>query len=68
MSDADTKIYRTPHVEAYRRGYLAGRRGCNGIDNPYEDHSLEERAWIRGLLEGRMRRLTVVRTEPLKSA
>ena len=67
MSDADAKIYRTPHAEAYRRGYLAGRRGCTSIDNPYEDHSLEERAWIRGLLEGRQRQLTVVRPEPPKT-
>jgi hypothetical protein len=54
------KIYRTPHAEAYRRGYLAGRRGCTSIDNPYENDSREARAWVRGLLEGRMKRLTLV--------
>jgi len=32
MSDADDKIYRTPHVEAYRKGYLAGRRSCTSVD------------------------------------
>jgi hypothetical protein len=37
MSDADAKIYRTPYAEAYRKGYLAGRRGCTSIDKPYEN-------------------------------
>ena len=66
MSDADAKIYRTPHAEAYRKGYLAGRRGCTSADNPYENDKLEARARIRGLLEGQRRQLTVVRTECLK--
>jgi len=61
MSDTDTKIVRTPHVEAYRRGYLAGRRSGTSSDNPYESDSREARAWIRGLLEGQRRQLTVVR-------
>ena len=63
MSDADAKIARTPHAEAYRRGYLAGRRGCTSSDNPYESNSGEARAWIRGLLEGRQRQLLVVRDD-----
>jgi len=62
MSDADAKIARTPHAEAYRRGYSAGRRGCTNSDNPYESDSREARAWIRGLLEGRTKRLTLVQT------
>jgi hypothetical protein len=62
MSDADAKIVRTPHGEAYRRGYLAGRRGCTSAENPYESDSLEARAWIRGLLEGQTKRLTLVQT------
>jgi hypothetical protein len=62
MSDADAKITRTPHAVAYRRGYLAGRRGCTSLDNPYESDSREARAWIRGLLEGRTKRLTLVQT------
>ena len=61
MSDADAKIVRTPHAEAYRRGYFAGRRSRTSSDNPYENDSREARAWIRGLLEGRQRQLTVVR-------
>jgi hypothetical protein len=60
MSDADAKIHRTSHAEAYRRGYLAGRRRCTSTDNPYENDSLEARAWIRGLLEGRTKRLTLI--------
>ena len=62
MSDTDAKIARTPHAEAYRRGYLAGRRGCTSSDNPYESDSCEARAWIRGLLKGRTKRLTLVQT------
>jgi hypothetical protein len=60
MSDADAKIYRTTHAEAYRKGYMAGRRGCTSIDKPYESDSREARAWIRGLLEGRTKRLTLI--------
>lgn len=62
MSHADTKISRTSHAEAYRRGYLAGRRSCTSSDNPYESDSWEARAWIRGLVEGRTKRLTLVST------
>jgi hypothetical protein len=51
------------HAEAYRKGYLAGRRGCTGADNPYENDSREARAWIMGLLDGRMRQLKVVPSE-----
>jgi hypothetical protein len=51
------------HREAYRKGYLAGRRGCTGADNPYENDSRDARAWIMGLLDGRQRQLTVVRDE-----
>jgi hypothetical protein len=60
MSDADAKIYITPHAEAYRKGYLAGRRGCTSTDNPYKNDGLEARAWIRGMLEGQMKRLTLI--------
>src|SRR5262249_3131760 len=60
MSGTDTKIVRTPHAEAYRRGYLAGRRGCTSSNNPYESDSRAARARIRGLLEGQGRQLTVV--------
>jgi len=60
MSDADDKIVRTPQVEAYRRGYLAGRRGCTSLDNPYESDSREARVWISGVLEGRKIRLKLV--------
>jgi len=52
MSDADAKIALIPHAEAYRRGYVAGRRSRTSSDNPYENDSREARAWIRGLLEG----------------
>jgi hypothetical protein len=40
MSDTDAeKGSARRHAEAYRKGYLAGRRGCTGADNPYEYHS-----------------------------
>jgi hypothetical protein len=61
MSESDKKV--RPLAAAYNRGYLAGRRGCTGKDNPYQDDSREARAWIVGLLDGRSRQLTVVRTE-----
>src|SRR6476660_9153774 len=54
MSDTDAeKGSARRHVEAYRKGYLAGRRGCTGADNPYENGSREARAWIMGLFDGR---------------
>jgi len=60
MSDAEKKA--EIHPDAYRNGYLAGRRGCTGADNPYENDRREARAWIMGLFDGRQRQLTVVRT------
>jgi hypothetical protein len=39
----------------------AGRRGLTSADNSYEPDTREDRAWLRGLSDGRMRRLTVVR-------
>jgi len=64
MPDTDAKVAPTPrYAEAYRKGYLAGRRGCTGADNPYENDSRDARAWIMGLLDGRTRQLTVVRSE-----
>jgi hypothetical protein len=56
MSNTDKK------AEVRREGYLAGRRGCTGADNPYENDSRKAQAWIMGLLDGRQRQLTVVRT------
>jgi hypothetical protein len=62
MSDTDSKKgHSRRHADAYRKGYLAGRRGCTGADNPYENDSREARAWIMGLLDGRQRQLMVVR-------
>ena len=64
MSDTDTEITRSRrHAEAYRKGYLAGRRGCTGKDNPYENNSRQAQAWAMGLLDGRTRQLTVVQSE-----
>jgi hypothetical protein len=64
MSNDNAKVALNPHYdEAHRKGYLAGRRGCTGADNPYENDSREARAWIMGLLDGRTRQLTVVRSE-----
>jgi hypothetical protein len=60
MSNTDKKA--EVRREAYRKGYLARRRGCTGADNPYENNSRKARAWIMGLLDGRQRQLTVVRT------
>jgi ribosome modulation factor len=63
MSDTDGKITRFPRsTEAQCKGYHAGRRGCTEHDNPYELDTREARAWLRGLNEGRMRQLTVVRS------
>jgi len=63
MPHSDPQIHRTRrHAEAYRKGYLAGRRGSTGIDNPYEAGSREARAWTMGLLDGRTKRLTVVQS------
>ena len=65
MSDIDTKTGRARrHVEAYRKGYLAGRRRGTSAENPYETDSREARAWVMGLLDGRQRQLTVVRDKP----
>jgi hypothetical protein len=61
MSDREKRA--KLHREAYRKGYLAGRRGCTGADNPYENDSREARAWVMGLLDGRHRQLTVVRSD-----
>jgi len=61
MSDRDKKA--RLHREAYRRGYLAGRRGCNAADHPYENDSREARAWTMGFLDGRTRQLIVVKSE-----
>jgi len=47
--------------EAYRKGYVAGRRGCTGADNPFENDSRKARAWLMGLLDGQQHLLTVVR-------
>ena len=63
MSDTDAEPAPNPrYAEAYHKGYLAGRRGCTGADNPYENDSRDARAWIMGLLDGRTRQLTVVRS------
>jgi hypothetical protein len=60
----EPKITHSPHeAEARRKGFFAGRRGSSGAENPYEIGSREARAWIMGLLDGRMRQLTVVRSE-----
>src|SRR5262245_8296379 len=62
MSDTDAKIAGpSRYAEAHRKGYLAGRRGCTGADNPYENDSREARAWVMGLLDGRAKQLTLVR-------
>ena len=60
----DPNITHIPHeAEARRKGFVAGRRGCKGADNPYKIGSREAQAWIMGLLDGRTRQLTVVRSE-----
>jgi hypothetical protein len=53
MSDTKTGHSRH-HAEAYRKGYLAGRRGCTGANNPYENDSREARAWIGRLCYHRL--------------
>jgi len=59
MSNTDKKA--EVRREAYRMGYLAGRRSCMDADNPYENNSRKARAWLMGFLDGRQRQLTVVR-------
>jgi hypothetical protein len=62
MSDTDGNVHPiTRNTEARRKGYHAGRRGLTATDNPYEFDTRDARAWLRGLNDGRMRRLTVVR-------
>ena len=46
--------------KARREGYLAGRRGCTGADNPYKGETREACAWLMGMLEGSAKRLKVV--------
>jgi ribosome modulation factor len=59
---SDTRIARARrNIEAYSKGYRAGRRGRTDAENPYENDSREARAWIMGLLDGRQHQLTVVR-------
>jgi len=60
----DPRITHIPQeAEARRQGFFAGRRGSTGAENPYAIDSREARAWIMGLLDGRTRQLTVVRSE-----
>jgi hypothetical protein len=61
MSDTRSSSPILSDTEAWHKGYLAGRRGRTGADNPYEIDSREARAWIMGLLDGRTRQLTIVR-------
>jgi ribosome modulation factor len=62
MVDTEDNVARFPrYSEARQQGYRAGRRGRSADDNPYDHRSREARAWLRGLSEGRLRRLTVVR-------
>ena len=59
MSDADVlPIFRDS--KARRDGYLAGRRGGTGADNPFKGETREACAWLMGMLEGRAKRLKVV--------
>jgi hypothetical protein len=60
MPDTDAKA--APFLresKARREGYLAGRRGCTGADNPYKGETREAGAWLMGMLAGRGRQLTV---------
>jgi len=51
------------YAEAYRKGYVAGRRGRTGADNPYKNGTREAWAWFFGLVDGLTRQLTVVRSD-----
>ena len=63
MSDTDTKFIRIPRDRRARReGYLAGRHGHTGADNPYSGDTRAAREWLMGLLDGRARQLFVVAT------
>jgi ribosome modulation factor len=64
MSDRDAKVVRIPRdTKARREGYFAGRRGRNDADNPYNAETRRARDWTRGLLDGRQRQLTIVRSD-----
>jgi hypothetical protein len=59
MSDAKVlPIFR--NSKALREGYLAGRRGCTGADNPHKGETREACAWLMGMLDGSAKRLKVV--------
>jgi len=61
MSDTYTKIPRIPRdTKARHEGYLAGRYGHTGADNPYIGDTRASREWLMGLLDGRTRQLFVV--------
>jgi len=41
------------HAEAYRKGFIMGRRGRTGEDNPFKDDSRQTRAALMGSLNGK---------------
>jgi hypothetical protein len=50
MSDANTNVARIPRdTKARHEGYLAGRRGLTGADNPYLGDSRAAQDWLMGL-------------------
>ena len=52
----DSPTARFPHdAQAWREGYLAGRRGIEVAFNPYDVVTYESRAWILGLNAGKMK-------------
>ena len=63
MVERNQKMPRVPRdTDARREGYLAGRRGQSAGTNPYPRDSARALQWIMGLVEGRGKRLKMVRS------
>jgi hypothetical protein len=56
---ATTRVPLDAH--AHREGYLAGRRALSDQLNPYHDGTREALAWAIGHVDGRTKRLRMIR-------
>ena len=57
----DTITHIPLDAEAHRQGYLAGRRSNPDEVNPYEPGTREALAWAIGHVDGRTKRLRIIR-------
>jgi hypothetical protein len=61
---SDDTITRIPlDTDAYRQGYLAGRRGNAEEVNPYQPGTGERVAWAIGHVDGGSKRLRIIRDD-----